>query len=114
LLLLGDIVVSFEEFEKIDLRVGKIESVEDIEGKDRLYKLTVDFKEEKRTVVAGLKEYFEKSDLEGKKAAFVYNLDPVTLAGIESQAMIMAAKNNEGQYKVFFADESVEEGTKLE
>lgn len=113
-------MVNFDEWKNLDIRVGKIESVEDIEGKDKLYKLIVSFGEkedgeiEKRTVVAGLKLYLSISDLQGKKAAFVYNLDSVKLAGIESQAMIMAAKNNEGEYRVFFADESVKEGTRIE
>lgn len=107
-------MVSFEEWKQLDLRVGRIDLVEEIEGKDKLYKLIVDFKEEKRTVVAGLKPYIQKNDLEGKKAAFVYNLDPVKLAGIESQAMILAAKNSTGDYRVFFADDDVEEGTRLE
>lgn len=107
-------MVSFEDWEKLDLRVGKIIEVEEVEGKDKLYQLIVDFKSEKRIVVAGLKPYLSKEDLLNKKAAFVYNLDPVKLAGIESQAMIMAAKNTEGSFRVFFADESVEEGTKLE
>ncbi len=113
-------MVSFDEWKNLDIRVGKIEEVNEIEGKDKLYKMTVSFGEkengeiERRSVVAGLKLYLSVSDLLNKKAAFVYNLDPVKLAGIESQAMILAAKNNEGAYRVFFADESVKEGTRLE
>jgi methionyl-tRNA synthetase len=107
-------MVSFEEWQKIDLRVGLIELVEEVEGKDKLYKMIVDFGEEKRSVVAGLKPFFQIEELQNKKAVFVYNLDPVKLAGIESQAMILAAKNSEGKYKVFFADDSVEKGTRLE
>ncbi|MDD3084049.1 MAG: hypothetical protein PHP82_03430 [Candidatus ainarchaeum sp.] len=107
-------MISFDEWQKIDLRVGFIEKVEEIEGKDKLYKMIVDFEEEKRVVVAGLKSFFKKEELENKKAVFVYNLAPIKLAGIDSQAMILAAKNSSGEYKVFFADESVKKGTKLE
>ncbi len=107
-------MVSFKEWQNIDLRVGLIESVEAIEGKDKLYKLGVSFGEEKRTIVAGLKTFYKISDLNGKKAVFVYNLEPVKLAGIESQGMILASKNSSGEYKIFFADDSVDEGTKLE
>jgi methionyl-tRNA synthetase len=107
-------MVSFDEWSKIDLRVGKIEEVEEIEGKDKLYKLQVSFGEEKRQVVAGLKEFYSIDELKGKKSVFVYNLDPIKLAGLDSNAMILAAKNNEDSYKVMFVDDSVEEGTKLE
>ncbi len=107
-------MVSFDEWKNIDLRVGLIESVEEITGKDKLYKLSVDFGEEKRTIVAGLKSFYKTSELEGKKAIFVFNLEPVKLAGIQSEAMILAAKNNENKYKIFFADDSVIQGTKLE
>lgn len=107
-------MVSFDEWMNIDLRAGLIEKVEEIEGKDKLYKMTVDFGEEKRTVVAGLKEFYGISDLEGTKSVFVYNLDPVKLAGIESQAMILAAKNESGEYKITIVDDSVPSGTKME
>ncbi len=107
-------MISFEDWQKIDLRVGLIKEVEEIEGKDKLYKMTVDFGEEKRTVVAGLKQFYSIDELKGKKSVFVYNLEPVKLAGIESQAMILAAKNNEDKYKINFVDDSVEAGTKME
>ena len=107
-------MVSFDDWSSIDLRVGKIENVEEIEGKDKLYKMAVDFAEEKRTVVAGLKQYYSIEELTGKKAVFVYNLDPVKLAGIESQAMILAARNEDGEYKIAIVDNSVPSGTKME
>ena len=106
--------VPFNDWLKIDLRVGLIELVEDIERKDKLYKLSVDFGSEKRIIVAGLKPFYLKEELQGKKAVFVFNLAPTKLAGIESNGMILAAHNNENKYKVFFADESVAQGTKLE
>lgn len=107
-------MISFEKWQETELRVGKIKEVSEIEGKDKLYKLNVSFGEEERQVVAGLKPFYLIDDLKGKKAIFVYNLAPVTLAGLESQAMILAAKNNEGKFKVMFVDDSIEEGTRLE
>ncbi|VVB75633.1 Methionine--tRNA ligase [uncultured archaeon] len=106
--------LEFKDWLNVDLRVGLIELVEDIERKDKLYKLLVDFASEKRTIVAGLKFYFTKEELIGKKAIFVFNLAPAKLGGVESSGMILAARNNEGKYKVFFADDSVAQGTKLE
>ena len=76
--------------------------------------MVVDFGEEKRTVVAGLKPFYSIEELQGKKSVFVYNLDPVTLAGIESQAMILAARNENNEYKISIVDGSVLQGTKME
>ena len=107
-------VLAFEDWLKVELRVGLIESVEDIEGKDKLYKLSVDFATEKRTILAGLKQFYQKEELAGKKCVFVFNLAPKALAGIESQGMILAAHDKEGKYKVLFADDGVEAGTLFE
>ena len=108
-------MVSFDEWSNIDLRVGLIESIEDVEDKDKLYKLMVDFGEEKRIVVSGIKlDYPNKEDLEGKKVVFVYNLDPRIVVGIESCAMILGVINEEGKYKLSFIDDSVKAGSKME
>ena len=109
-------VIAFDDWAKVELRVGLIEEVEDIVGKDKLYKMTVDFGEEfgKRIILAGIKFYYSKEEIKGKKTIFVYNLAPRALAGFESQGMILAAKNNEGKYKITFVDETVAQGTRLE
>jgi len=84
--------ISFPDFEKLDIRIGKITKVEAHPNADKLYVLTVDFGDEgTRTIVAGLKNYCETSHLENKLATFVINLEPRTLRGIESQGMILAA-----------------------
>jgi methionyl-tRNA synthetase len=109
-------VIAFEDWAKVELRVGLIEEVEDILGKDKLYKMTVDFGTElgKRTILAGIKFYYSKEEIKGKKSIFVFNLAPRALAGFESQGMILAAKNSEGKYKITFVDESVAQGSRLE
>lgn len=109
-------VIAFEDWAKVELRVGLIEEVEDILGKDKLYKMTVDFGTElgKRTILAGIKFYYSKEEIKGKKSIFVFNLAPRALAGFESQGMILAVKNNEGKYKITFVDESVAQGSRLE
>ena len=109
-------VLSFDEWKNVDIRIGLIELVEDIAGKDKLYKMTVDFGAEvgKRTVVSGIKFYYTKEELQGKKAAFVFNLAPAKIAGIESQAMILGAVNSENKYRVFLMEDSVKQGTRVE
>ncbi len=97
--------ISFEEFKKLDIRIGKIISAEKIEGSDKLLKLQVDFgltsevlpdgkmSEVKiqRQIVAGIAQFYETDSLIGKECPFVFNLAPKMLKGVESQGMILAA-----------------------
>jgi methionine--tRNA ligase beta chain len=87
--------IEYTDFSKIDLRVAKIIEAEDIEGADRLYKLTIDIGSEKRTICAGIKEYYSKDDLIGKQIIVVANLKPRKLRGIESQGMLLAASDSD-------------------
>lgn len=83
--------IQFDDLEKIDIRVGTIVKVEDIEGSDKLVKLTVDLGEETtRTILVGMKKEREdaKGEVEGKQALFVLNLPYKTMMGIESQGML--------------------------
>src|SRR4030067_155645 len=98
-------IVNFSDWEKLDLRVGKILEVGDIEGADKLYKLTVNIGDEKRTVCAGIKEYYSKKELKGKKIILFTNLAPRKLKGIESQGMILAAVNEEEDKVILLAPE---------
>lgn len=82
--------IFYNDFAKLDLRVAQIKAVEDIEGADRLYKLLIDIGEE-RTIVAGVKAFYSKEELVGKKIAVLANLEPRTLKGVESRGMLLAA-----------------------
>ncbi len=85
-------MVDFDTWEKIELKVGEVKEVEDIEGADKLYKLTVDIgEEEPRTLCAGIKQHYAKEDLQGKKIVVFANLEPRKLRGVESQGMILCA-----------------------
>ena len=109
-------IVEFGDWEKLDLRVGKIVEVEDIEGADKLYKLSIDVSEEigKRTVCAGLKEYYSKEDLKDKKIILFVNLAPRKLRGIESQGMILAASDKEDKkVRMLEPDGEIEVGAKV-
>ena len=106
--------LSFNDWQNVDLRVGLIEKAEQIEGKSKLYKLTVSFGEEKRIAIAGIKQYYSVEDLEGKKAVFVFNLAPATIAGLQSTTMILAVQTPDKAYKAIFVDDAVKEGTRLE
>ena len=109
-------IIQYEDFAKIDLRVAKIIKVEEIEGADKLYKLTVDLGKEfgKRTVCAGIKKYYSADDLKGKKIILVANLQPRMLRGIESQGMILASVNKEETKVVLISPEKdMEVGSKV-
>jgi len=106
--------VPFSDFERLDMRVGKILKVEDHPNADKLFVMTVDIGEEERTIVAGLKGFYEKEELEGKSAIFVVNLEPVSLRGVESNGMIMAASNDDkSEVKVLMADGDLEAGSRV-
>ena len=88
-------LIKFEDFEKVDMRIGTVLSVEEIEGSDKLLKLDVDFGEiGKRQILSGIKEWYKKDDLIGKQLAFVINIEPRKMMGLESQGMIMAVDSS--------------------
>ena len=107
-------MVSFSEFKQIELKAAKIVEAEDIPGKDKLYKLKIDLGSEQRTIVAGLKAFYSAGQLKGKTIVVVSNLEPATIAGIKSEAMLLAAQNIEGKYSLVSVDGEVKPGTKVE
>ncbi len=88
----SDIMDSLSE---LDLRIGKITEVKEHPNADKLYITRVDIGDEERTLVAGLKPYYEKEEMEGKKIAVVANLAPAKLRGIKSEGMMLAAQEGE-------------------
>jgi methionyl-tRNA synthetase len=91
----GDEMVSFQDFQKLDLRVGTIRKVEGIAGSKKLVKLIVDIGEE-RQVVAGLVGHYSEEDLINKQVVLLANLEPAKLMGVESQGMVLAAEDASG------------------
>lgn len=87
-------MVTFGDFKKIEIRIGKVLSAEKMEEADKLLKLEVNFGEFKRQIVAGIAEFYSPNDLIGKEFPFVVNLEPRTIRGLESQGMIMAVDTN--------------------
>jgi len=87
--------VSFEDFQQIDLRVAKITAAEKVPKADRLIKLNVCCPEE-RTIVAGIAEHFSPEDLVGRQVVVVANLKPVKIMGVQSEGMLLVAKDDNG------------------
>ena len=105
--------ISFEEFQKLDLRVGKILEANQIPGSRNLIKMTVDFGTEKRQAVAGLLQWYKPQDLVGKKCAFILNLQRRKLMGVESQCMIFAAEDDKGKVVILQPEKDVAEGSRI-
>lgn len=90
-------MITFDEFKKVEMKIGKIISAEQVEGSDKLLKLEVDFAEDKtRTVVSGIAGHVDLESFIGSQKVFVTNLEPRAIMGIESQAMILAGKDGQG------------------
>jgi methionyl-tRNA synthetase len=107
-------IVKFSDWQKLDLRVGKILNAEEVEGADRLYKLEIDLGSEKRTLIAGLKPFYPKDKLKGKLCVVFTNLEPRTIRGTESKGMILAATNSDiSEVKLLQPDENIEPGSRI-
>ncbi len=105
--------VSFEDFKKIDFRVGRVVKAENIDGAETLIRLKVDFGDlGERVVLSGIRKWYQPKDLEGKDYVFVFNLEPKRLMGEESQGMIMAAESKSGEDCVLLIpDKNIAPGT---
>lgn len=90
-----DMTITFDDFKKLDLRVGTIINVSDHPNADKLYVLTVDFGTEERTLVAGLKKYYSPDRLPGMQIIAVTNLEPAEVRGVTSNGMLLAAQSGE-------------------
>ncbi|OYT36020.1 methionine--tRNA ligase subunit beta [Candidatus Pacearchaeota archaeon ex4484_71] len=108
-------IVDFSDWEKLDIRVAQIKSVEDIEGADKLYKLSLDVGDlGERTICAGLKEYYSKDELKDKKIIYFVNLKPRKMRGVESQGMLLAASNGDHSKVILLTPESeIENGSRV-
>jgi methionyl-tRNA synthetase len=91
-------LIDFEDFSKIQFKVGRIISVDNIKNADKLYRLEVDTKDMIRTVVAGMKKHYTPEELKGRLVAVVCNLQPAKLCGVMSQGMLMASDGEAGVF----------------
>jgi len=105
--------ISFKDFQKLDLRIGKVIEAEKIEGSKNLIKMIVDFGTEKRQAVAGLAQWYKPEELVGNKYIFILNLERKKFMGVESQCMIFAAEDSKGNVVLVKPEKDVEEGSKV-
>lgn len=106
--------ISYEDFSKLEIRIGTIKTVEIVPDADKLLRLEVDFNEDNwRQIVSGIRPYFEDPQiLVGKQCPFITNLEPRTIRGLESNGMILAA-NTEEIFSLLHPSAELPPGTKL-
>lgn len=107
--------ITYEEFKKLDMRVGTIKEIEPVEGTDKLLRCQIDFGEpELRQIVSGIREHYpDYESLIGKQVLYVVNLEPREIRGHMSHGMLMAVDGIEGQPVFLTPEHSVNPGTKV-
>jgi methionyl-tRNA synthetase len=103
--------ITYDDFDKLDLRVGKVLEAEKVPKADKLLKLTVDLGFEKRTILSGIAEYYQPDELVGKLVTVVANLAPRKIRGIESQGMLLMAGNDFGKLYSVGPEREIEPGS---
>ena len=105
--------IPFEEWEKLDIRVGTVLECEKVPKADKLLRFLIDDGLEKRTIVSGIAKYYKPEELVGKQVCFLANLPARKLRGIESQGMILSAENADGNLSVLTVDRQVKPGSEV-
>ncbi|UCF44946.1 MAG: methionine--tRNA ligase subunit beta [Candidatus Bathyarchaeota archaeon] len=105
--------ISFEEFQRLDIRIGKVIEANQIPGSKNLIRILADFGTEKKQAVAGLLQWYKPQDLINKKCVFILNLQKRKIMGVESQCMILAAEDEKGNVVVLSPEKEVLEGSRV-
>ena len=105
--------INYDDFSKLDLRVGTIESAEKVKKADKLLQLKVNLGTETRTIVSGIAEHYEPSTIIGQQVCVVMNLAPRKIKGIESFGMILMAEDENGKLKFVMPSEKINSGSKI-
>jgi|SRR3989344_2147296 len=106
-------MINIDDFAKVEMRVGTVLEAQEVEGSEKLIKLSVDLgEEEPRIVLTGVKEWYSPEEFVGKQFVFVSNLEPRPMMGMESQGMIMAA-GGEDKPILLVPQEKIANGAKI-
>jgi methionyl-tRNA synthetase len=105
--------IVFDDFSKLDIRVGKVLSAEKMEKSNKLLKLTVETGLDKRTILSGIAQHYSPEDMIGKQVTFIANLAPRKMMGIESQGMILMAEDKDGKLRLILPEQAVAPGSSV-
>ena len=103
--------IVFDDFMKLDLRVGTILEAEKVEKSNKLLKFLVDTGNDKRTILSGIAKHYSPEEMVGKQVTIVANLAPRKMMGTESQGMILMAEDSEGNLRLIEPNEAVNPGS---
>ncbi|MFH1749485.1 MAG: hypothetical protein ABH837_01125 [bacterium] len=128
-------MIKYNDFQKLDIRIGKVTEVLKVENADKLYKLQVDFGKDAsahsvgstsslqvssgqagsghKQVIAGIADKFSESDLRDKLFPFVFNMEPAKIRGLESQAMILVAEDESKNLALLLPSKDIKPGSKI-
>jgi len=105
-------IISFNDFNKLDIRIGTILEAEVVPDTDKLLKLKIDLGEETRTLIAGIAETYKPEDVKGKQIPILINLEPKIIRGIESKGMILAV-DVDSKATLLHPEKQVDNGSKI-
>lgn len=105
--------IKWEDFDKIDLRIGRVLSVDKVPDADKLLKLELDFGGITRTIISGIAQHIKPEEIIGKNVIVVANLEKKKIRGIESEGMVIFAENKDGKLLPIFADDNANPGDKV-
>lgn len=105
-------IVTFEEFKKLDLCVAVVRDAEKVEGSDKLLKLKINLGDQERQLLAGIGQDYSPAELIGRRIVVVANLEPKKLMGLESQGMLLAADTKQGPV-LLMPDKDIPAGSKI-
>ena len=105
--------VSFEDFDRMDIRTATVLEAERVPKTDKLLKLTIDTGLDRRVIVSGIAEYYSPEDMIGKQIVILANLAPRNIRGIESKGMILMARQGDGKMRFITPQEALVNGAQI-
>ncbi|HNP08746.1 MAG TPA: methionine--tRNA ligase subunit beta, partial [Cyclobacteriaceae bacterium] len=105
--------ITFDEFSKMDMRIGKVIAAEKVEKSKKLLKMQVDTGIDTRTVLSGIAEHYTPEEMVGKQVTILVNLAPRKIMGFESQGMILMAEDKDGALKLISSSDPVSPGSSI-
>ncbi|MCL5009751.1 MAG: methionine--tRNA ligase subunit beta [Candidatus Parvarchaeota archaeon] len=105
--------IDIDYFKKIKLVVGKVVSAESIENSNKLMKIRVSLGDREKTILAGIKNSYKPEELTGKKIIIIDNIKHAKLMGLESEGMLLAASDGEGNLSLLTVDNDIKEGSSI-
>jgi len=106
-------MIQFDDFSKLDLRLGTVTTAEAVKKSNKLLQLDIDLGFEKRTILSGIAKHYTAEEMVGKQVVVVANLAPRKMMGVESQGMVLMAENSEGELNLINTEDSFEPGSNV-